>query len=138
MKQNYHLSIILIKNYVITSIYFHHAWMIFFCWVCFTTNQNSEINIVIKKLSSPNVTAGMLSKNFKKTIRNIHKWRGTDFFHKKRGGCITYFHTNSFQCYLSECLVHACVCFVYLHHSYQYCFSFMGRSYSFWIQSTDL
>ena len=70
------------------------------------------------------------------------KWVGggsSYFSHKKGGvgkmgagggggggvkkGLLTFFHTNSFQCYLS--LSVWCVCFVYLHHSYQYymCFT---------------
>ena len=34
-------------------------------------NPNSKINIAMKKFSSPNVTTGMLSKNFKKNFETL-------------------------------------------------------------------
>ena len=42
---------------------------------------------------------------------------------------INYFHTNPFLCLM-------CVCFVQLHHFYQYYLCFMGRTYC--IYSTDV
>ena len=37
MEHNYHMRNILIKDYLITSRYFHRLWIAFFCSVCFTT-----------------------------------------------------------------------------------------------------
>ena len=73
VKQNYHLSNILIKDYLITSTYFHRVWIIF-CFVQFVLQQlnlSSKINISMKKFSSSNVTTGMLSKNFKKIAETL-------------------------------------------------------------------
>ena len=66
------------------------------------------------------------------SFQNFRKKGGSDFSHKKggvgkigaggvllkKGGGITYFHTNSFQCYLSLSVWCVYVCFAYLHEYY--------------------
>ena len=73
MKQNYYLSNILIKDYLITSRCFHRLWFISFFvqFVLQQLNLNSKINTAMNKFSSLNVTAGMLSKSFKKTVETL-------------------------------------------------------------------
>ena len=78
-------------------------------------NLNSKINIAMKKFSSSNVTAGMLSKNFKKTVETLvtsdkgyvfmNTIKGTPAFWKRfqlevlamirQLGCPTFFMTLS-------------------------------------------
>ena len=47
---------------------------------------------------------------------------------EKKGGVITYFHTNPFQYFLSLSVLCGCVSFVYLHRYYQYSFCLTGRA----------
>ena len=50
---------------------------IFIQFVLKQLNLNSKINIVMKRLSSSNVTAWLLSKDFKKTVETLvasEKW----------------------------------------------------------------
>ena len=78
-------------------------------------NLNSKINIAMKKISSSNITAGMLSKNFKKTVESLvtsdkgyvfmNSIKGTPAFWKRfqlevlamirQLGCPTFFMTLS-------------------------------------------
>ena len=47
-------------------------WIIFFCSVFLQQlNLNSKVNIAMKKFFSSNVTAGMLSKNFRETVETL-------------------------------------------------------------------
>ena len=71
VKQNYHLTNSLIKDYFIIRRYFHHWWIIYF-FVQFVLQKVKKLFKTCKeKLFSSNVTARMPSKNFKKTIQTL-------------------------------------------------------------------